>query len=74
MEKDHAKVVLLGESGTGKTCIMSQYVNGRYEENCPKTNSASFYSKMIEINNKLIINLFFSNMGFSRRSKISYIE
>ena len=55
MEKvAHAKVVLLGGSGIGKTCIISQYVSGIFDKNRPPTAVASFCSKMIEINNKSI--------------------
>ena len=28
----NCKVVLLGESGVGKTCIISRYINGTYDD------------------------------------------
>ena len=32
-DKSHnCKVVLLGESGVGKTCIISRYVNNTYDQ------------------------------------------
>ena len=42
------KVVLLGESGVGKTCIISRYVNNTYDEKSETTNGASYASKIIE--------------------------
>ena len=41
------KVVLLGESGVGKTCIISRYVNNTYDEKSETTNGASYASKVI---------------------------
>lgn len=43
------KVVLLGESGVGKTCIISRYVNNTYDEKSETTNGASYASKIIEL-------------------------
>ena len=44
----NCKVVLLGESGVGKTCIISRYVNNTYDEKSETTNGASYASKVIE--------------------------
>lgn len=43
------KVVLLGESGVGKTCIISRYVNNTYDEKSETTNGASYASKIIDL-------------------------
>jgi len=51
------KVVLLGESGVGKTCIISRFINGTYEEGLMSTNGASYASKNLtfsEFENKMI--------------------
>ena len=39
------KVVLLGESGVGKTCIISRYTNNTFEENIMSTTGASYCGK-----------------------------
>ena len=39
------KVVLLGESGVGKTCIISRFINNTFEEGLMSTNGASYTSK-----------------------------
>ncbi len=41
------KVVLLGDSGVGKTCIISRYISGTFDQNSPSTNGASYASKII---------------------------
>ena len=40
------KVVLLGESGVGKTCIISRFINNTFEEGLMSTNGASYASKI----------------------------
>lgn len=46
MEEDEddeiCKVVLLGESGVGKTSIISRFINGTFEESLMSTNGASY--------------------------------
>ena len=41
------KVVLLGDSGVGKTCIIARYISGTFDKNSPTTNGASFCSKNV---------------------------
>ena len=48
------KVVLLGDSGVGKTCIISRYISGAFDQNSPTTNGASYASKIVEIANKTV--------------------
>ena len=52
------KVVLLGDSGVGKTCIISRYISGTFDENSATTNGASYCSKNISFE-KLGKNLLF---------------
>ena len=40
------KVVLLGESGVGKTCIISRYISGSFDDKSESTNGASYASKV----------------------------
>ena len=42
------KVVLLGDSGVGKTCIISRYISGSFEKDIASTNGASYCSKMVK--------------------------
>ena len=41
------KVVLLGESGVGKTCIIARFINNTFEENLISTTGASYAGKTI---------------------------
>ena len=43
------KVVLLGESGVGKTSIISRYVTGTFDEKCESTNGASYSRKQVKL-------------------------
>jgi len=42
------KVVLLGDSGVGKTCIITRYIQESFTENCTSTNGASYCSKNVK--------------------------
>ena len=50
------KVVLLGESGVGKTCIIAQFTNGTFDANTVTSLTAQFIRKTMEFaDNKRII-------------------
>ena len=48
------KIVLLGKSGCGKTCIVSRYIKETFEDNTHKTNGLSISSKIIIIGDRSI--------------------
>ena len=48
------KVIILGDSGVGKTSLMNQYVNQRYTEQYKATIGADFLTKEIMIEDKLV--------------------
>lgn len=45
---EKCKVILVGESGVGKTCIIIRFVNDEYNCNLVSTRGASFADKVIE--------------------------
>jgi len=45
------KVVLVGESGVGKTCIISRFISGAFDLNVSSTNGASYASKNVQYEN-----------------------
>ncbi len=42
------KVVLMGESGVGKTSIVNRYTKGTFEDNILSTAGVCFFSKILE--------------------------
>tara|TARA_B100000902_G_C27186152_1_gene851459 strand:- start:496 stop:1158 length:663 start_codon:yes stop_codon:yes gene_type:complete len=48
------KVVLLGECGTGKSCMAEQYVNENFQNSSVSTIGVDFLSKLVECGDKLI--------------------
>ena len=56
-EKD-VKVILLGESGVGKTCIINIYINNEFQNNVASTlGSAFFLKEIIKGNTKYNVNV-----------------
>ena len=47
-ENKICKVILVGESGVGKTCIIVRFVSEEYKEETISTTGASYASKIIE--------------------------
>ena len=48
---ENLKVVLVGESGVGKTSIIAQYTTGKFDPDCVTSLSAQFVSKTVEFSN-----------------------
>ena len=53
------KVILLGSSGVGKTCIISQYIWDTFDENSASTNGSSYSSKEVKLddNKKILLDI-----------------
>jgi small GTP-binding protein len=47
-EPESVKVVLLGESGVGKTSIINQFTTKKFNPRCPTSVSAQFTSKILD--------------------------
>ena len=56
-EIESCKVVLIGESGVGKTSIISQFINETFQVNMESTSGATFSSKVVTLSNKNKIKL-----------------
>ena len=52
------KVVLIGESGVGKTCIINRFINDTFEEGGISTTGASYADKLIHFDVRIFY-LFF---------------
>ena len=51
------KVVLLGESGVGKTCIIDRFINDKFEDNGISSITASFVEKTMKFENEKYVKL-----------------
>ena len=56
-EENNFKIVLVGESGVGKTSIISQFVDQIFEEGLQTSTGGSFSSKTLTFNNGKTIKL-----------------
>ena len=48
------KVIILGDSGVGKTSLMNQYVNRKFSSQYKATIGADFLTKEISIDDKTV--------------------
>eukprot|EP00992_Anisonema_acinus_P009421 TRINITY_DN5639_c0_g1_i1.p1 TRINITY_DN5639_c0_g1~~TRINITY_DN5639_c0_g1_i1.p1 ORF type:complete len:209 (+),score=52.89 TRINITY_DN5639_c0_g1_i1:55-681(+) len=48
------KVIILGDSGVGKTCLMNQYVNKKFDNRYKATIGADFLTKELEVEGTLV--------------------
>jgi len=46
---DICKVILIGESGVGKTCIIIRFINKYYKDDTYSTSCSSYATKVLEI-------------------------
>ena len=51
------KIVLLGESGVGKTSIINRYISGTFSQEVMTSTASTFVSKKIELDDKKKIKL-----------------
>ena len=49
------KVVLIGDAGVGKTCIISRYIDNKFNEETASTNGGSYCQKTIKIGDKEVL-------------------
>ena len=50
LEGQGKKLVFIGDSGVGKTCIISRFTQGIFENNVNSTRGASYSNKIIDVN------------------------
>ena len=65
------KVVLLGETFVGKTCIINRFINNKFETDVSPTKGASFEKKQLKLMN-LMKKYSICYMGYRRTRKISF--
>mmetsp|Transcript_9793 Transcript_9793/g.11090 ORF Transcript_9793/g.11090 Transcript_9793/m.11090 type:complete len:207 (+) Transcript_9793:46-666(+) len=53
-KKQLYKIIILGDSGVGKTSLLNQYVNGRYTQQYRATVGADFMAKEVMIDDRVV--------------------
>ena len=48
------KVIILGDSGVGKTSLMNQYVNKKFSNQYKATIGADFLTKEVQVDDRLV--------------------
>jgi len=48
------KVIILGDSGVGKTCLMNQYVNKKFSNQYKATIGADFMTKEVQVDDDVV--------------------
>ena len=54
-KKNFLKIVILGDSGVGKTTLLQQYLNGKIADRAKPTIGADFSKKEILIDNTVVM-------------------
>lgn len=57
-KQDYAKVVLIGNSGVGKTSIAQRFIEGKFDMYNKNTVGASYFQKNIDLKNNNILCLY----------------
>jgi len=60
------KVIILGDSGVGKTCLMHQYVHNQFSKQYRATIGADFLTKEISVDDKLVTLQIWDTSGLER--------
>jgi len=63
------KVIILGDSGVGKTSLMNQYVHKRFSNQYKATIGADFLTKEVMIDDKLVTLQIWDTAGQERSSR-----
>ena len=69
------KVIILGDSGVGKTSLMNQYVNKKFSNQYKATIGADFLTKEVMVDDRLVTMHIWDTAGQERSViQITYIE
>lgn len=60
--KKFLKVIILGDSGVGKTSLMNQFVNNKFSTQYKATIGADFLTKDVIVDDKQVTSKFFLNL------------
>ncbi|KAM4664042.1 ras-related protein rab7-like [Discoglossus pictus] len=64
--RQHLKILLIGNSGVGKSALMNQYVNNRFTNHYRATIGADFLTKELRVDEKLVTTQIWDTAGTER--------
>ncbi|KAG8447908.1 hypothetical protein GDO86_015139 [Hymenochirus boettgeri] len=64
--RQHLKLLLIGNAGSGKSALMNQYVNSRFSNHYRATIGADFFTKEVRVNEKLVTVQIWDTAGTER--------
>ncbi|EFX61269.1 hypothetical protein DAPPUDRAFT_28553, partial [Daphnia pulex] len=67
------KIVLIGNSGTGKTNITTRYMKGEFYEDLQATVGVEFYSSVLRVRDKLVKITLWDTAGQERYRSLSKV-
>lgn len=71
-KKNFFKIVILGDSGVGKTTLLQQYVNGQINPNSKPTIGADFSKKDVIIDDQLVTLQIWDTAGQEKFQSLGY--
>ena len=71
-KKNFLKIVILGDSGVGKTTLLHQYLNGRIQAKSKPTIGADFSKKEIMIDNTVVTLQIWDTAGQEKFQSLGY--
>ena len=71
-KKNFLKIVILGDSGVGKTTLLQQYLSGRTTGNAKPTIGADFSKKEVMIDNTLVTLQIWDTAGQEKFQSLGY--
>ncbi len=71
-KKSFLKIVILGDSGVGKTTLLQQYLNGKVTGNAKPTIGADFSKKEVMIDNQLVTLQIWDTAGQEKFQSLGY--
>lgn len=68
------KLIIIGDAGAGKSCLLHQFLEGRFKKPAMHTIGVEFGTKIINVNGKRVKLQIWDTAGQERRKKIKCRE
>lgn len=65
------KIVIIGDSNVGKSCLINRYVKSQYSNNFKPTIGAEFFNKEVVVDGKIVVSQIWDTAGQERYQSLS---